>query len=121
MRYGPWCAQRVLDSIDEEYARAAVCVVPLVLGSGVKIKLVEALSFGKATVSTSIGVEGLEGMVAGVVEVEDDPRRFAEAVLRLLADSALREERERAALAFTREHYNADAALPAGFLEALLG
>ena len=62
----------VVPSLEGEYARAAVCLVPLLLGTGIKIKLLEALGFGKAVVSTSIGIEGLEAWAAEAVEIADD-------------------------------------------------
>ncbi len=109
-----------VDSIDAEYARAAVCVVPLRIGSGIKIKLIEALSYGKATVSTSVGIQGLEHWVSGVVAVEDEPAAFAGAIVRLLNDAEERRRREAAALELVREHFNAERKLDEAFVQAVL-
>lgn len=110
----------LVESMAAEYAKAAVCVVPLLLGTGIKIKLVEAMSFGKATVSTTVGVEGLEQWAAGAISVADDPAEFAAAVVRLLSDAAERKAHEAAALELIRAHYDAEAAPDPGFLAAVL-
>jgi len=111
----------VVPSIESEYARAAVCVVPLLIGSGIKMKLIEALSFGRAAVSTSVGIQGMENWAPGVVEVADDPEAFAQAVLRLLNDHNLRREREEASLRLIDEHYGLDRAIDPEFAGALFG
>ena len=69
--------------------RARVSVVPLLYGAGTKRKLVQALSTGTATVSTTIGVEGLALRHGEHVLVADDPREFAAAVTTLLTDGKL--------------------------------
>ena len=97
----------VVESLEEEYARAAVCVVPLLVGTGIKIKLVEALGFGKAVVSTRVGVEGLEPWASQGVEIADDGEAFAAAIVRLLNDERLRHQRETAALQMAEEHFHA--------------
>ncbi|GAA4979910.1 glycosyltransferase family 4 protein [Kineococcus glutinatus] len=74
-------------SVDPFYDAADVCVVPLLSGGGTKIKLVEAMSRGRAVVTTSVGLEGLEEYRSAVV-VADDPTSFADAVARLLRDPA---------------------------------
>jgi glycosyltransferase involved in cell wall biosynthesis len=63
---------------------AALYVVPLRAGSGTRLKILEAMAFGKAIVTTRIGAEGiaLEHEVDAVFA--DDAESFAAAVLRLL-------------------------------------
>lgn len=70
-------------------AAAAVVVVPLRLGGGTRLKIVEAMAMGKPVVSTSLGVEGIEAMPGQDILVGDDPGAFAAAVNRLLSDPAL--------------------------------
>ena len=110
----------VVPSLEGEYARAAVCVVPLLLGTGIKIKLLEALGFGKAVVSTSTGIEGLEAWAAEAVAVADDPEGFAAAVIRLLADPTMRQGQQTRALRLTAEHFGAQRPLDPEFVRALL-
>lgn len=66
--------------------RATVCVVPLRSGSGTRLKILEAMSSGRAVVSTTIGAEGIEGSNGTHWLLADEPAHFAAAVLRLLGD-----------------------------------
>jgi glycosyltransferase involved in cell wall biosynthesis len=72
-------------AVDPFYERADVCVVPLLSGGGTKIKLVEALSRGRAVVTTSLGLEGLEEHRA-VLRVADGADAFATALAELFED-----------------------------------
>ena len=67
-------------------ASAAVCVVPLRIGSGTRLKILEAAASGKAVVSTSVGAEGLNLLDGSEIQIADSSRCFAEAVASLLAD-----------------------------------
>ena len=68
--------------------QAAVVVVPLRAGSGTRTRTLEALSMGRAVVSTSIGAEGLEVTSGEDIILADTAEDFAQAVTRLLADPA---------------------------------
>jgi glycosyltransferase involved in cell wall biosynthesis len=70
-------------------AAAAAVVVPLRLGSGTRLKIVEAMAMGKAIVSTTLGVEGIEAVPGRDILIEDEPAAFADAVHRLLAEPGL--------------------------------
>ena len=72
--------------------QASVVVVPLRAGSGTRIKILDALAAGKAVVTTSIGMEGLRVEHGRHVLIADSPEDFAEAVVRLLRNPALRAE-----------------------------
>ncbi len=96
-----------LESLAAEHDRAAICLVPLRGGSGIKVKLLEALSYGKATVATTVGVQGLEDWAAGVVGVADQAEEFADAVVHLLRNPELRRQREKASTALVRKHFAA--------------
>jgi glycosyltransferase involved in cell wall biosynthesis len=67
-----------------EIASAAVCVVPLRIGSGTRLKILEAAAMAKPIVSTNLGAEGLEFLNGAEILLEDDPSGFAEAVVKLL-------------------------------------
>jgi glycosyltransferase involved in cell wall biosynthesis len=71
--------------------RAAVFVAPILSGGGTKLKVLEAMAVGKAIVSTSIGVEGIEGNDEEHFMVADGPAVFADRVVSLLRDPFLRE------------------------------
>lgn len=68
--------------------RARVAVVPLRVGSGTRLKALEAMSAGRPVVGTTIGLDGL-GLVDGRHAVfADAPEQFADAVCRVLIDDA---------------------------------
>lgn len=73
------------------FAEATVFVVPLRIGSGTRLKILEALAMGKAVVSTTVGAEGLALRDGEEIFIADEPKAFAEAVTRLLIDSDLRQ------------------------------
>ena len=77
--------------------QAAVCVVPLRIGSGTRIKILEAAAMGKAIVSTSVGAEGLEFENGREIIIADRPQEFAEAVAHLLENRKLRDQMGQAA------------------------
>jgi polysaccharide biosynthesis protein PslH len=71
--------------------RATVVVVPLRIGGGSRIKILEALAAGKAVVSTSIGAEGLDVTPGEHLFIADSPSDFAQCVNELLASKKLRD------------------------------
>jgi glycosyltransferase involved in cell wall biosynthesis len=71
--------------------RAAVFVAPILSGGGTKLKVLEAMAVGKAIVSTSIGVEGIEGKDQEHFMVADGPEAFSSGVVSLLNDRVSRE------------------------------
>ncbi len=71
-------------------AGASAYVVPMRIGGGVRLKLLEALALETPVVSTTMGAEGVAGLRGGEhCLLADDPSGFAEATLRLLADPVL--------------------------------
>jgi glycosyltransferase involved in cell wall biosynthesis len=70
-------------------ARAAVVIAPLRVGSGTRLKILEALAMGKPVVTTTIGCEGLGVVDAEHLTVADDPQAFADSVARLMSDRKL--------------------------------
>ena len=68
---------------------AAAVVVPLRLGGGTRLKIVEGMAMGKAIVSTTLGAEGIEAVPGRDLLIEDEPAAFADALNRLLADPGL--------------------------------
>jgi glycosyltransferase involved in cell wall biosynthesis len=75
-----------VDDVRPHVARAPVYVVPLRIGGGSRLKILEALAMRRAIVSTSIGAEGLEVVPNKHLLVADEPSSFAASVLRLLGD-----------------------------------
>ena len=77
-------------------AAARVVVVPLLAGSGTRVKILEAWAAGRPVVSTSLGAEGLPAIDGEHLLLADNPEDFAGAVSRLLASPQLRDRVGRA-------------------------
>jgi sugar transferase (PEP-CTERM/EpsH1 system associated) len=71
-------------------ARAAVAIAPLQIGSGTRLKILEAFAMQKAVVSTGVGCEGLSVKSGKHLIVADQPEAFAQAVVELLSNPSMR-------------------------------
>jgi polysaccharide biosynthesis protein PslH len=91
-------------SIVDHLREAAVFVVPLRIGGGTRIKIYEGMAMGKATVSTTIGAEGLDVEHGRDILLEDTPANFADAIVTLLQDEDVRTRYEIAASATARKY-----------------
>jgi len=68
--------------------RAAAYIVPIRVGGGTRLKIYEAMSMGKAVISTSVGAEGLPLRGGEDLLIADGAEEFATAVVRTLRDEA---------------------------------
>lgn len=75
-----------VESVQPYLRRASVLVVPLRIGGGTRLKIVEALALGTPVVSTTIGAQGLGLEHGRHLLLADGEAEFAAATLRLLAD-----------------------------------
>ena len=87
-------------------AEAAVCVVPLRMGSGTRLKILEAAAMGKAIISTRLGAEGLNFLPGEEIVLADEPQAFASAIASMLADEPCRRRLGRAARRRVEGHYD---------------
>lgn len=76
-----------VDDLEAEYAAAAVALVPVLQGAGVKFKTIEALLHGVPVVTTHVGAEGV-GPDELFAALTDTPDSLAEAMAAVLADPA---------------------------------
>jgi glycosyltransferase involved in cell wall biosynthesis len=75
-----------VDDVRPYVRSATVFVCPLRVGSGVKNKILAAMAMQKATVATSMSIDGLDLADNREVLLADEPQAFAEKVVRLLTD-----------------------------------
>ena len=103
-------------------AAAAAVVVPLRLGGGTRLKIVEAMAMGTAIVSTTLGAEGIEAIPGRDLLIEDQPEAFADAVNRLLANAELAARIGKSARSLAVERYSWSGAARAleGFYRSIL-
>jgi glycosyltransferase involved in cell wall biosynthesis len=83
-----------------EYQRAEIAINPIWIGTGLKIKSVEALAHGMSLVTTAKGVEGMHPAVVNACTIVHNEAEFAEAVMQLLAREDLRRANAECARAF---------------------
>jgi len=84
---------------------AAVVVVPLRVGGGTRLKILEAMAMGKAVVSTAVGAEGIAAVSGQDILMADRPREFADDILRLLENPDLRRRMGMAGRRLVEAHY----------------
>ena len=98
-----------IDNLEQAYARAGIVISPLRLGSGLKIKLIEAIGHGKAVIATETTLQGVRDVLGHAVIQADTVPEFIEALTPLLHDAAARSRLGDRALAVARDHFSAAA------------
>lgn len=89
-----------VEDVREPLGRYAVFVCPILSGSGMRVKLLEAFAAGIPVVSTRLGAEGLTATDGEICALADDPGEFADKILELFADR----EKAQALAERAREH-----------------
>ena len=95
-----------VDDIRSFLARGSICIVPLRIGGGTRLKIFEAMAMSKAVVSTSLGAEGLPVRPGEDILLADTPNDFAEAVISLMRDGNQRRQLGTAARALVQENHS---------------
>lgn len=78
-------------SLEPYYARCDVVIAPILFGGGTRIKILEAMAYGRPVVSTRLGAEGLHMETNRHAILVNSMQAFAEGVIRLCGDRELRE------------------------------
>jgi glycosyltransferase involved in cell wall biosynthesis len=94
-----------VDNIDDVYLASRISICPLLGGTGLKIKVVEALSYGQPVVSTSYGVTGFHTKTNNGCCVSDDPTEFAHYIKRLIEDEMFYDQQSNVALSFFLDNF----------------
>ena len=93
-----------VDDIRPYIDEAAVMVVPIRIGSGTRLKILDAMAMGKAIVSTSVGCEGINVNNGKNILIADDPEDFANKTIELLRNQDMRVNLERNALELAKTY-----------------
>lgn len=106
-----WASENVVvtglvDDVRPYLERAAVAIVPLRIGGGTRLKIVEAMAMGKAVISTRIGAEGLSVSDEKDILLADTAEEFAVGVCRLLSDTTLARRLGSAARRLVEDRYD---------------
>jgi glycosyltransferase involved in cell wall biosynthesis len=92
--------------LEDVYRATLAMVAPVVGGSGVRMKLLETMSVGMPTVTTTDGAAGLGVSHEHEVLIADTPSEFADCIARLLTDSSLRERLRRGGYEFIASRHS---------------
>lgn len=102
-----------VEDIDSMLRSTHLLIVPLLSGSGIRVKIIEAMSAGVPVLSTRKGCEGI-GVTGGQdLIVRDDPAAFAEEILAAARDPSRMRALSEAGLRFVDEHHSEQASLAA--------
>lgn len=88
------------------FARSWALAVPLRLGGGTRLKIVEAMASGLPVVSTTVGAQGLDRVEAETLAIADTPAAFVTQALHLLRSEAERQRRGQCGRAVVESHYS---------------
>jgi glycosyltransferase involved in cell wall biosynthesis len=94
------------DDVRPHVHKSAVYVVPIRVGGGTRLKILDAMAMGKAIVSTSIGCEGIDVTDGVDIVIADSARDFATKTIQLLRDRTMRDEIGRNARKKAIERYS---------------
>jgi len=100
-----------VDELLPEIERASVVIVPLRIGGGTRLKIIEAMAVGRPIVSTRLGAEGIDVTHEKQLLLADTPDAFANEVVRALEDSALAARLGASARQLAEERYSWRAAV----------
>jgi glycosyltransferase involved in cell wall biosynthesis len=98
----------MVDSVKEYYEKAELAIIPLLSGSGTRLKLLEAMGHQVAVVSTSAGAEGITYTNKKNIMIADDHLLFARTINRVLMDRSLSQMLASEGFQFVKEHYDWD-------------
>lgn len=98
------CVTGPIQNAVEELAKSKVAVVPLLAGSGTRVKIIEAWAASCAVVSTPIGAEGLPARDGENLKIVRSPAGWVKAILELLRDRAAAERLGRNGRAAFEKH-----------------
>jgi polysaccharide biosynthesis protein PslH len=95
-----------VESVVPYYQKASVAIVPLLSGSGTRLKILEAMSMGNPIVSTTIGAEGISYIDGKHILIADTPTEFAKQVIAVLTNRALYDSLRINSLRLVKSNYD---------------
>jgi glycosyltransferase involved in cell wall biosynthesis len=95
-----------VNDVRSAYGKSAVFVAPILTGTGMRVKLLEALSMGMAVAATPLAAQGFHCEAGDALLVADTPERFVAATVRLLKDLKLRKTLGKNARRMIQEKYD---------------
>ena len=95
-----------VENLEEYYQNSKISICPMLTGTGIKIKVIEALSYGLPIVCTLRGIDGLSNKTNNGCWVAENEKEFSEHIIQLLNDPKLYEKYRKQSLDFFTENYS---------------
>ncbi len=95
-------------NLEKEYKKASVIVVPIFSGGGIRVKILEAMSYGLPIVTTLKGIEGIDVQNRKEVLISNNSYDFAKGVLEIIRNKKLARKLSRNSINFIEKNYNID-------------
>jgi len=95
-----------VDSAIDFMNSKAIGIVPLLSGSGMRIKIVEGMALGKVMVTTTIGAEGNPAKDHQELMIADTPQEFAAKICQLIENQSVYHTMSKAAINFVQKHFD---------------
>ena len=96
----------LVSDIRPPIAQSWLSVVPLRIGAGTRLKVIESMALGTPVVSTSKGAEGLDVVNGKNILISDEPNEFADNVIKVIKNPGLRKELSIEGLKLVKEKYS---------------
>lgn len=95
-----------VESAWEYYSKGGIMIVPLFTGSGMRVKIIEAMAAHVPIISTTQGLEGITCTPGKHIELADNKPQFVEAIKRLIRQKDIRENMAKEAYEMVSAHYD---------------
>jgi sugar transferase (PEP-CTERM/EpsH1 system associated) len=95
-----------VDDVRPFYREAMAAIVPLKVGGGSRLKILEAMAAGVPVVSTTLGAEGLDVRHGENILIADSNEQLAEAISNVVENGELQKRLSSAGRALASEHYD---------------
>lgn len=96
------------ENLDPYYQKSRIVLCPMLEGTGIKIKVVEAFAYGLPVVGTLRAIDGLPNKIKNGCLISDDPAMFAEHIKTLLSDKEKYQEQHRLAKVMFDTFFNTE-------------
>ncbi|WP_163947356.1 glycosyltransferase family 4 protein [Paenibacillus sp. SYP-B3998] len=93
-----------IKDLDEIYSKTKISICPLLNGTGMKVKVIEAMSYGIPVVCTSRGVDGFPDKTRNGCIVSDNPAHFANLINQLFSDSVFYQSKSKEIMQYFKEN-----------------
>jgi glycosyltransferase involved in cell wall biosynthesis len=105
-KYPNYIIDGEIDNAQNYLLSKTIVIVPLLSGSGIRVKIIENMALGKCIVATTIGAEGIGATHNENILLADTPQDFAAAIAKLFSEENLQNTIGKNALTFAHENFN---------------